>query len=110
MKLLFVCSRNRLRSPTAAAVFDGVDGHEARSAGTEPAARVRITAGHVGWADLIFVMERRHLARLRERFGDQLDRKRVVCLHVPDEYAYMDDELVGRLREAVAPYLAADGR
>ncbi len=109
VKLLFVCSRNRLRSPTAEAVFDGLDGHQARSAGTEPGARVRVTAGMIGWADVIFVMEKRHLARLRDRFGDVLDGKRVVCLRVPDDYAFMDEELVGRLREAVAPHLTPDG-
>jgi len=56
-RLLFICSRNRWRSPTAEALFDGVDGWEARSAGTEAGARVKVTAGHLGWADVIFVME-----------------------------------------------------
>ena len=57
-KLLFVCSRNRWRSPTAERIFDGVNHCAARSAGTEPGARVRVSAGHLGWADLIFVMEK----------------------------------------------------
>ena len=105
MKILFVCSRNRLRSLTAEKVFDGVGGHEARSAGTEAGARIRVTAGHLGWADLIFVMEKRHLSRLREKFGDALGGKEVVCLHIPDEYAYMDEELIDRLEASVAPHL-----
>ncbi len=105
MKVLFICSRNRLRSLTAEAVFHGAGGHEVRSAGTEAGARVRVTAGHLGWADLIFVMEKRHLSRLRQKFGDSLAGKRVVCLHIPDEFEYMDEDLVDRLRGGVAPYV-----
>lgn len=86
VKLLFVCSRNRWRSPTAEKVFDGVDGHQARSAGTETGARIKVTAGHIGWADLVFVMEKKHLRRLGEKFPAELADKRVVCLNIPDDY------------------------
>ena len=105
MKVLFICSRNRFRSLTAETVFDGAGGHQVRSAGTEEGARVRVTAGHLGWADLVFVMERRHLDRLRKKFGQELVGKRVVCLHIPDEYDYMDEDLVRRLRGGVAPHV-----
>lgn len=104
-KLLFVCSRNRWRSPTAERLFDGVHGCRARSAGTEDAARVRVTAGHIGWADRIFVMEKKHLRRLRARFGDTLAGKPVVCLHIPDDYEFMQPELVALLEAAVTPHL-----
>jgi predicted protein tyrosine phosphatase len=83
-KLLFICSRNRWRSPTAEALFDGVDGLNARSAGTEPSARIRVTAGHIGWADLVFVMEKKHFRRLQERFADEISGKQVICLNIPD--------------------------
>ena len=105
MKVLFVCSQNRFRSLTAESIFDGVAGHQVRSVGTESGARVRVTAGHLGWADLIFVMEKRHLNRLQKKFRDALAGKRVVCLHIPDEYDYMDEALVERLRGGVAPYV-----
>ena len=105
MKVLFVCSRNRLRSLTAETVFDGAGGHEVRSVGTEPGARIRVTAGHLGWADLIFVMEKRHLHRLQQKFREDISAKRVVCLHIPDEYEYMDEELIERLRGGVAPHV-----
>ena len=105
MKLLFICSRNRLRSLTAETVFHGIDGLDVRSAGTEPGARVRVTAGHLGWADLIFVMEKRHVSRLQQKFRDEISGKRVVCLHIPDEYAYLDEALVDRLRGGIAPYV-----
>jgi len=105
-KLLFVCSRNRWRSPTAERLFDGVHGCRARSAGTEDAARVRVTAGHIGWADRIFVMEKKHLRRLRSRFGDALRGKPVDCLYIPDEYEFMQPALVTLLEAGVTPHLA----
>ena len=106
LKLLFVCSRNRWRSPTAEKIFHGVDGFQARSAGTEAGARIKVTAGHIGWADLIFVMEKKHLRRLQEKFPNKLADKHVVCLNIPDDYQFMQAELVERLEAAVAPYLA----
>ena len=106
-KLLFVCSRNRWRSPTAEKLFDGVDGIQARSAGTEPGARIRVTAGHLGWADVIFVMEKKHLRRLQEKFADELAIKLVICLHIPDDYQFMQPELVALLQAGVWPHLSA---
>jgi predicted protein tyrosine phosphatase len=110
MKILFVCSRNRFRSLTAEKIFDGVAGHHVRSVGTETGARIRVTAGHIGWADLIFVMEKGHLHRLEQRFRDELAGKRVVCLYIPDDYEYMDEALIDRLRGGVAPYVDFDVR
>jgi predicted protein tyrosine phosphatase len=105
MKLLFICSQNRRRSLTAERLFDGVAGHQARSAGTEDGARIRVTPGHLGWADLIFVMERRHRDRLRAKFRQEITGKRVICLHIADDYGYMDDALIARLEATVATYL-----
>jgi predicted protein tyrosine phosphatase len=105
MKLLFICSQNRRRSLTAEQLFDGVDGHLARSAGTEEGARIRVTPGQLGWADVIFVMEKRHQDRLRAKFRQELVGKRIICLHIADDYGYMDDALIRLLETAVAPYL-----
>lgn len=105
VKILFVCSRNRIRSLTAETIFDGAGGHQVRSVGTEEGARIRVTPGHIGWADLIFVMEKRHRMRLEEKFREKIAGKPVVCLYIPDDYAYMDEALVDRLRGAVAPHI-----
>lgn len=104
-KLLFICSRNRWRSPTAEKIFDGLDGIQARSAGKEAGARIKVTAGHIGWADFVFVMEKKHLRRLQEKFADELTDKRIVCLNIPDDYQYMQPELVALLESLVPPYL-----
>lgn len=70
MKLLFLCSQNKRRSLTAEKIFDGYNGHEARSAGTESNARIKVTGGLLGWAEIIFCMEKKHLRRIREKYSD----------------------------------------
>lgn len=104
-KLLFICSRNRWRSPTAEKIFHGGDGIQARSAGTESGARIKVTAGLLGWADLVFVMEKKHLRRLQEKFADELAGKRIICLNIPDDFQFMQPELVTLLQSAVPPFL-----
>ena len=105
LKVLFICSRNRWRSLTAEKIFDGVNGIQARSAGTEPGARIRVTAGHLSWADLVFVMENKHLRRLQDKFPETIADKKIVCLHIPDDYEFMQPELVDLLEGAVTPHL-----
>ena len=105
LKVLFICSRNRWRSLTAEKIFDGVNGLQARSAGTEPGARIRITAGHLSWADLIFVMEKKHLRRLQNKFPETIADKKIICLQIPDDYEFMQPELVDLLEASVSPYL-----
>ena len=106
LKLLFVCSRNRWRSPTAEKLFDRVDGCRARSVGTEPGARVRVTAGHLGWADVIFAMEKKHVRRLEVKFSEAMAGRRIICLNIPDDYEFMQAELIGLLEARVALHLA----
>lgn len=103
--LLFLCSRNKWRSPTAEAIFRGRAGIETDSAGLSPDAEVPLSRDHVEWADLILVMEKVHLARLKRKFGTLLAGKRVVVLDVPDQYRFMDPELVRLLESRCAPYL-----
>jgi len=104
-KLLFVCSRNRKRSLTAEQVFGGRPGFEVRSAGTQPEARIVVTAGHIGWADIVFVMERSHANRLRAKLGDALEGKRVIVLNIPDDFEYMQAELIEALEATVGEHL-----
>jgi len=80
IKLLFICSRNKWRSLTAEKIFNGVNGYDVRSAGTEANARIKVTNGHIGWADIIFVMERKHSTRLKNKFGNLLNDKKIICL------------------------------
>ncbi len=104
-KLLFICSRNRRRSLTAEKILTGLPGCEVRSAGTQPAARIVVTAGHLGWADRIFAMEKRHAQHLRERFPEATAGKRIIALHIADDYEFMQPELIDELHTKLAPYL-----
>jgi predicted protein tyrosine phosphatase len=104
-KLLFICSRNCIRSLTAERIFSGIPGIQVRSAGTQPDARIVITEGSIGWADLIFVMEKSHLNRLRLRFSEALEGKRIVTLLIPDEYEFMQPELIEELQASVSRYV-----
>lgn len=108
LKLLFVCSRNRWRSPTAEAIFNRPGEIQTRSAGTEAGARIKITAGHIGWADIVFVMEKKHLRRLEERFAEEIAGKTIICLHISDDYELMQPELVDLLNATVTPHLKTD--
>jgi predicted protein tyrosine phosphatase len=103
--VLFVCSRNRLRSPTAEAVFGDFPDVEVDSAGLAPDAEVALTPEAIEWADIVFVMEKSHLRKLRAKFAAQLLRKRIVCLDIPDRYPYMHPALVELLRARVSPRL-----
>ena len=94
-----------MRSLTAERILEGVPGFQARSVGTQPDARIVVTEGHLGWAELIVCMEKSHLNRLRRKFPEALLGKRVVCLHLPDDYAFMQPELVDELRARLAPHL-----
>ncbi|MEH7611324.1 MULTISPECIES: low molecular weight protein tyrosine phosphatase family protein [Bacillaceae] len=102
MKLLFICSKNQWRSPTAEKIFHLYNGNQARSAGTETGARIKVTEGHIGWADIIFVMEKKHLRRIRDKFGDILNDKKIVNLDIADDYQFMDEELIEILQNRVS--------
>lgn len=100
-KVLFLCSRNRLRSPTAEHVFSTWPDIETDSAGLLADADVPLSTEQIEWADVIFVMEKTHRTRLSKRFRKHLNGKRVICLDILDNYEYMDPALV-RLLEAKA--------
>lgn len=109
MRLLFVCARNRLRSPTAERVFATVPGVEAESAGVAPDAENPAIPEPVAWADVILVMEATHRAKLSRLFPAALRGKRVVCLDIPDDDDFMDPELVRLLRERVGRAIPSTG-
>ncbi len=105
MNVLFVCSRNQWRSRTAEAIFKDDQAHSFKSAGTEHDARIKVNEKLISWADLIFVMEKRHRQRLRDKYGQLLTDKEIVILDIQDDYQFMDAELVETLRMSVTPYL-----
>ena len=104
-RLLFVCSRNQWRSPTAEAVWRNSNGVMVRSAGTSPRAKRTVSSSDIRWADVIFVMEHKHKQQIKQKFSQLLKVKTIHVLDIPDEYGYMDPELIDILRDLVPPYL-----
>jgi len=102
--VLFICSQNRLRSPTAEQVFANRPGFAVASAGLNPEAETPVSSELVEWADVIFVMERAHRNKLARTFRPFLRDKRVVCLDIPDQFEYMDPALVRLLEAKVGPF------
>lgn len=103
--LLFICSRNQWRSPTAEEIYKNHPDRIVRSAGTENGARIRVTEKMILWADLLFVMEKKHKQRLFEKFPETLLHKQVIVLEIPDEYPFMDPELVEMIKLSVEEHL-----
>ena len=105
MRALFVCTQNRLRSPTAEQVFSHWPKVECASAGVHGSADVPLSGELIEWADIIFVMEKSHRNKMSAKFKAHLAGKRVVVLGIPDEYEFMDPGLVRLLEDKVGPYL-----
>ena len=104
-RVLFICSQNRLRSPTAQRVFSTWPGIEVASAGIAADAMVPVTPELLQWADTIFVMEKSHRNRLLKKYKSHLKGRRVICLDIPDQYEFMDPVLVRLLEVTVPRYL-----
>lgn len=102
-----MCSQNRLRSPTAEQVFSRRGDIEVASAGTKADAEEPLTGELVAWADVIVVMEKQHRTKLQRHFRRWLNGQRVICLDIPDDYAFMDPELIRLLEKRMERYLPA---
>jgi predicted protein tyrosine phosphatase len=104
-RVLFLCSRNRLRSPTAEQVFGAWPNLEVDSAGLADDAEVVLSTDQLDWAELIVVMESSQRRRLQARHRARLKGKKIVCLDIPDRYAFMQPKLVEALLKKAGPLL-----
>ena len=100
-KILFLCSRNKLRSPTAEAVFSDIKDWKVYSAGMSKDADIPVSVEDIEWADYIFVMEKRHKRKLQNKFGHAIKGQLVICLDIPDNFVYMDEKLIDILQAKV---------
>ncbi len=101
LKLLFVCTVNRMRSATAHKIYEIDDRFEVKSAGTDKSANIVLTEELLNWADSIVVMENHHRNHIRKHFPHIYKNKRIVCLYIPDDYDYMETELIVILKNKV---------
>ena len=105
MKLLFVCSENRLRSPTGEEIFSKYDGIEAIGAGTNQDADTVVSGDLIEWADIVFVMEKSHRDKVAKKFQSLLKGKKLVCLDIPDNFDRMDPKLIRLLENRVGKHV-----
>jgi predicted protein tyrosine phosphatase len=105
LRVLFICSQNKLRSPTAEQVFSARADLECASAGTNNDAENPLTAELVEWAQVVVVMEKQHRSKVSKRFRPQLSVKRLVCLDIPDNYEFMQPELIALLQSRATRFL-----
>lgn len=103
---LFICSRNQWRSRTAEDLFKNIEDISVRSAGTSSSARIKVNEKLLEWADFIFVMEKHHKQWLQQKYPFLLNDRQVVIMDIPDEYEYMDAELIDMLERVMEPYLS----
>ena len=104
-RVLFVCRYNRMRSATAERIFCKRADLDVRSAGTSAEALTRVNQLMLEWADLIFIMDDQQRQSLRRQFGPHPALERLICLDIPDEFGFLQPELVDLLRSRATPYL-----
>ncbi len=105
MNLLFVCSENRLRSPTGEEVFSLYEGVDAIGCGTNSDAETTISGDLIEWSDIVFVMEKSHRNKVAKKFRELLKTKRLICLDIADEYDRMDPVLIRLLENRVLRHI-----
>lgn len=98
--ILVVCGRNKKRSRTAEHIFKNDNRFNIRSAGLSPKSDRKISENDLKWADLVFVMETSHRAKIRELYR-HLYLPSVEVLHIADDYEFMDDELIEILTDKI---------
>jgi predicted protein tyrosine phosphatase len=101
INILFVCSRNQWRSPTAERIYRKDDRFNVRSAGVSASARRRVSNRDIIWADIIIAMDSSHADRLRPMIRRTMTQVTLYTLDIPDLYQFMDPELVDLLRDRV---------
>jgi predicted protein tyrosine phosphatase len=97
-RVLFICGKARQRSPTADEIFRNEPNIESDFAGLSDDADVPLSVEQIEWASIVALMEKRQIARLKVKYTKHLKGKRLVCLDIPDDYAFMQPELVDLLQ------------
>ena len=101
LKILFVCTVNRMRSATAHKIFQSDQRFEVDSAGIDKSASTVLEPEHLEWADVIIVMEKYHRSFIRHTYPEYYNKKKIVCLYIPDDFNFMQPELIAILKNKV---------
>ena len=98
LNILFICTVNRMRSATAERIYAGDERFNVDSAGTDKTAAVQVDEYQLEWADYVIVMEKMHRNKIRQMFPELYQKKRIICLYIPDEYDFMEAALIDLLQ------------
>jgi predicted protein tyrosine phosphatase len=104
--ILVVCGRNKKRSRTAEYIFKNDDRLNIRSVGLSPKSERKISENDLNWADYVFVMEPDQRGKIWSLYR-HLELPEVAVLNIPDDYEFMDEELVKMLTERINDKLEA---
>ena len=107
INVLFVCSMNKWRSPTAERIYGRKPLVNARSGGTSSKARRRVSHLDLNWADVVFVMEKKHKQRLTSEHPESTRYREIHILDIEDNFCFMDKELIDELERTVDPILGS---
>lgn len=88
-----------MRSATAHKIYETDTRFEVKSAGTDRSASTVLTEDLLNWAESVVVMEKHHRNHIRKHFPDIYKNKRIVCLYIPDDYDFMQTELISILKD-----------
>lgn len=107
VRILFVCARNQWRSPTAEAIYRRDGRVKVRSAGVASSARRTVKPNDLEWADWVVAMDDDHARRLKPMLRTLRRAPTLHTLGIPDDYRYMDPELIDMIRRSVDALLDA---
>ena len=101
LNVLFICSMNQWRSPTAEQIYADKPLLNVRSRGTNRGAKRTVTSNDLKWADIVMVMEQKHKQRLTGNFPGEMRYQEIHVLDIPDDYQFMDPELIVELANSI---------
>src|SRR5882757_3133717 len=102
IKILFVCTVNRMRSATAHKIFESDPRFEVDSASPDKSANTVLEPEQLDWADAVIVMEKYHRNFIKDIYPEDYGKKKIVCLHVPDDFDFMHPDLIDILKDKLA--------
>ena len=105
LNVLFLCGKNKVRSKTAAYLYRNDNRMNVRSAGLSPVSPHQLNRNDLEWAEVVMMMEYVHKKRIQKTYRE-MDLPELVVLDIPDEYVYMEEELVEMIKPAVENYFS----
>ncbi|MEX0361207.1 MAG: hypothetical protein AB3N10_09500 [Allomuricauda sp.] len=104
MKILFVCGRNKQRSPTAERIYANDPRVKVRSVGVGKTSTRRLREKDISWADIIIVMEGKYKKRIVEASRSTYSSI-IENLDIPDDYDFMDPELISLIKDGTEYFI-----